>query len=117
MGSTLRADRSGGVLRHPQRHALPVHHQRRMHVQPQRPRRALVLADQAQPHAARMLREIQVRAVLDAQHRGLPLHPLQRALPVRGQDVLRPHLRVRRLWSGDDLVDGGDCVIGRVVFD
>ena len=20
-------------------------------------------------------------------------------------------------WSGDDLVDGGDCVIGRVVFD
>ncbi len=21
------------------------------------------------------------------------------------------------LWSGDDLVDGGDCVIGRVVFD
>ena len=44
-----------------------------------------------------MLREIQVRAVLDAQYRGLSLHPLQRALPVRRQDVLRPHLRVRRM--------------------
>ena len=84
-------------LRHSQRHSLPVHYQRRMHVQPQRPRRALVLADIAQPHAARVLREIQVRAVLDAQHRRLPLYPLQRALPVRRQDVLRRHLRVRRM--------------------
>ncbi len=28
-----------------------------------------------------------------------------------------PQAAVRWYWSGDDLVDGGDCVIGRVVFD
>ena len=44
-----------------------------------------------------MRREIEVRPVLDAQHRRLPPHALQRALPVRRQHVLRRHRRVRRL--------------------
>ncbi len=84
-------------VRHPQRNALPVDHQRRVHVQPQRARRALVLADQPQADAAGVLGEVQIATVLQAQHCLLALHPLQRALPVRRQDVLRRDLRVGRL--------------------
>ena len=50
------------------------------------------------------------------------------SLPQRGLLPVEPHTRVvnpawrliRKAldkWSGDDLVDGGDCVIGRGVFD
>ena len=35
----------------------------------------------------------------------------------RSATQIAREFEISREWSGDDLVDGGDCVIGRVVFD
>ena len=75
----------------------PADRQRRMHGQARRALGALAPADRSPPRAAGMLGEVEVGTVLDAQHRVLPLRASQRAPPVRCQDVLRRHLRVRRL--------------------
>ena len=80
--------------RHPQRHAVPIDDQRRVHVQPERALRVGVLADQAQALAAGMLGEVEIGAVLDAQQRFFAAHALERAGAVRGEDVRGSHRRV-----------------------
>ena len=80
--------------RHAQRQAVPVDRQRGMHVQPQGALGVGVLADRARPVAAGPLGEVEVGAVLQAQH-GVPvLHALQGAGAVRGEDARRRDLRV-----------------------
>ena len=44
-----------------------------------------------------MLGEVEIRAVLHAEHHVLPLHAAQRALAVRGQDVLHAQSRLGRV--------------------
>ena len=99
-------------VQQPQRDALRADRQRRVHVQPQRALRALVLADVAQPRTAGMLGKVELGAVLHAQHRALGLQAPQRALAVRRQDVLRGHRRVVRLVDQAVVaLDGGPLAL------
>ena len=91
---------------HAERQARCGHRQRRVHVQAQARRRRLVRSDELQAIAAGTAREVQVRAVLDRQHRALAAHALDATLTVRREDVSWRDLRLRgRL---DETVEGVD---------
>ena len=72
-----------------ERQTVIVCYESGMHVQPERARRVSVLADDAEALATRTGREVEVAAILDAERHVLPLHALQRALPMRRQNVVR----------------------------
>ena len=81
---------------HPQRQPGRRHRQRRVQMQAARLRAGLVAADHPQSVAARTAGEVEVRAVLHAQHPRLRAHAPQRPLAVRPQDVLRRRRAVVR---------------------
>ena len=104
----------GGLIldvRNPERNACAVDDQRRMHVQAERASSTLVLTDQPQARATGMLGEVQVGAVLQAQHHLLSLHALERAGAVRRQDVLGRQLGIVRLVD-QAIVAPHQCLVG-----
>ena len=83
------------ATQHPQGQTCPTHRKRQM--QAQGLRRGLVAPDDAQSLAARSGREVQVRPILDAQHRIVPAHALDGARSMRRDDVLGRDLRLIRV--------------------
>jgi hypothetical protein len=84
-------------LQHSQRQPVGVHRQRRVQMQPQTLGTGLVAAHDPEAARLRVGGEVQIGAILQAQHRRLRLHPALRARPMRRQDVLRRDLGIRRL--------------------
>ena len=102
---------------HTERKTRIGHRQRRVQMQPQALRPGLVLPDHLQPVAARTGAEVQIRSVLDRQHRALAADPLHAALPMRRQDVRYRNLRLgRHLDQTVERIDRG-AVAGAVGVD
>ena len=83
-----------GGPQHAQRHPVGVDGQCRVQLQAARHGAGLVRTDGSQPLRLAAPGEIQARAVLDAQHRVVRLHPAQRALAMRSEDVADRHRAV-----------------------
>ena len=66
--------------------AAPVDREGRVQMQPERPGSGLVAADYLEPRAAGPGGEVQVGAILDAEHRLLAAHPLPGPLPVHSSN-------------------------------
>ena len=83
-----------GGPQHAQRHPVGIDGQRRVQLQTAGHGAGLVRADGPQPLRPAAPGEVQAGAVLDAQHRVVRLHPAQRALAMRREDVVDRHRAV-----------------------
>ena len=92
LGTLAAAVRSLVELRDAERQAVLVDGQGGMQVQPQGAGRAAILGDQAEADAAGMLGEVEIGAVLEAEHGGLVLHAFHGAAAVGGEDALGGNL-------------------------
>ena len=102
------------AAQHAQRQTRAIDRQGQMQMQAERLRGRLVAPDDAQPLAVRARRKVQVRPVLDAQHRVLAAHPLQRARPVGRENVLGRDRRRHRLVDEPVVALHRRAVVGRV---
>ena len=83
-----------GGPQHAQRHPVGIDGQRRVQLQTAGHGAGLVRTDGPQPLCLAAPGEVQAGAVLDAQHRVVRLHPAQRALAMRREDVTDRHRAV-----------------------
>ena len=102
------------ATQHPQRQPLAIDRQGQMQMQAERLRSRLVAPDEAQALAVGARRKVQVRPILDTQHRLLAAHPLHRARAVRRQNVRRRDLRLRRLVDEPVVALYRRAVVGRI---